>query len=75
MNLEQTERSSCLEELKSEIQSRAKNGIDFILAASVAWIGIFLIWKYTAFSSYDKSVLTLIMSAVLIPLAFGFQKS
>jgi hypothetical protein len=64
-----------LEKLKLEIQLKAKNGIDFILAASITWFGIFLIWKNTMiYTSYDKSVFTFIFGAVLIPLALGISK-
>ena len=34
----------------------------------------FLIWKFTHGASYDKSVLTFIWGAILIPLALGFSK-
>jgi hypothetical protein len=63
-----------IERLKLEIQLEAKNGIDFVLAASITWLGIFLIWKYVNTSSYNKSVLTFIFGAVLIPLALGFSR-
>jgi hypothetical protein len=64
-----------LEKLKLEIQLKAKNGIDFILAASITWFGIFLIWKNAmTYTSYDKSVFTFIFGAVLIPLALGISK-
>jgi hypothetical protein len=56
---------------------KAKNGIDFIFAASITWLGIFLIWKYVDnvdSSSYNKSVLTFIFGSILIPLALGFSK-
>lgn len=60
-------------DLKLEIQVQAKNGIDFILAAAILWLGISYIWtlEYTA---YDKSILTFIVGAILLPLAFGFSK-
>ena len=63
-----------LESLKQEIRVKAKLGIDFILAASVAWFGIFIIWRYTSYSSYDKSVLTFIFGAILLPLAATLSK-
>lgn len=62
------------QKLKLEIQLKAKNGIDFILAACIAWIGIFLIWKFTINTPYEKSVFTFIFSAILLPIAFGFSK-
>lgn len=63
-----------LEKLKREIQLKAKNGIDFIFAASIIWFGIFLIWKYTNNTSYNKSVFTFIFGSILIPLALAFSK-
>lgn len=63
-----------LEKLKSEIQLKAKNGIDFILAAGIIWFGIFVIWKYTPYSSYNKSVFTFVFGTLLLPLALGLSK-
>lgn len=63
-----------LSNLKQEIQLKAKNGIDFILAASIVWIGISLIWTYTINTPYEKSVFTFIFGAILLPLALGFSK-
>ncbi len=75
MNMESVNNSNrTLESLKQEIRVKAKLGIDFILAASVAWFGIFIIWRYTSFSSYDKSVLTFIFGAILLPLAATLSK-
>lgn len=65
---------SNLSKLKLEIQLKAKNGIDFILAAAITWLVIFLFWKFSANNSYDKSVLTFIFGAMLLPLALGFSK-
>jgi hypothetical protein len=74
MNERENETLVSLEKLKLEIQLKAKNGIDFIFAASVLWFGVFLIWKYTNNTSYDKSVFTFIFGSILIPLALGFSK-
>jgi hypothetical protein len=63
-----------LSNLKKEIQLKAKNGVDFILAASIVWIGISLIWKFTINTPYEKSVFTFIFGAILLPLALGFSK-
>jgi len=63
-----------LESLKLEIQLKAKNGVDFILAASITWFGIFLIWRFLQNTSYEKSVFTFMFGAILIPLALGFSK-
>jgi hypothetical protein len=45
MNPNEKESLTGLQKLKSEIQLNAKNGIDFIFAASVIWFGIFFIWR------------------------------
>jgi len=74
MNEEKNETSTSLEKLKREIQLQAKNGIDFIFAAAIVWFLIFLIWKYTNNTSYNKSVLTFIVGSILIPLALGLSK-
>ena len=62
-----------LSELKREIQLEAKNGVDFIIAAAIVWEGIFVIWTL-GYTAYDRSVLTFIFGAVLLPLAFGLSK-
>lgn len=67
-------REKVLKELKAEIRLKAKNGVDFILAATVCWFGIFIIWKYTLNSSYVKSVFTFILGGGMLPLAFAFSK-
>lgn len=68
------EKLTDFENMKFEIKLKAKNGIDFIFAASITWFGIFLIWRFLTNSSYDKSVLTFMFGAILLPLALGFSK-
>ena len=60
--------------LKLEISVKAKKGIDFILAASIVWFAIGLIWLISDVSSYNKSVFTFIIGSILLPMAFGFSK-
>lgn len=60
--------------LKQQIKLEAKNGIDFIFAASITWLGIFFIWKFITNTPYEKSIFTFIFGSVLIPLALGFSK-
>lgn len=62
-----------LSELKLEIQVQAKNGIDFILSAGILWLIISWIWTLD-FTSHNKSILTFIVGAILLPLAFGLSK-
>jgi hypothetical protein len=59
--------------LRNELSVKAKNGIDFILAASIIWMSIAFIWTLN-FSSYNKSVLTFIVGGFMLPLAFLFSK-
>lgn len=58
---------------KLEVSLKAKNGIDFILAASIIWIILSFVWLLEN-SNYDKSIITLIMAGLLLPLAFIFSK-
>jgi hypothetical protein len=60
--------------LKQQIKLEAKNGIDFIFAASIIWFGIFLIWKFITNTPYEKSIFTFIFGSLLLPLALGFSK-
>jgi len=74
MSNEKNDSLTSIKKLKLEIQLKAKNGIDFIFAASITWFGIFLIWKFTNNTSYEKSVFTFVFGAILLPLALGFSK-
>ena len=62
------------QKLKLEISVKAKKGVDFILAASIIWLAIGLIWLISDTSSYNKSIFTFIVGSILLPLAFGFYK-
>jgi hypothetical protein len=62
------------EKLRLEIRVKAKMGVDFVLAAGIVWFGIFLIWRFTENTSYNKSIFTFISGALLMPIAFGFSK-
>lgn len=74
MGYMQVDSSNEVKKLKLEIQLKAKNGIDFMFAATITWFGIFLIWKFTQYPAYDKSVFTFMFGAILIPLALMFSK-
>lgn len=74
MNNSNFEKLSTLDKLKLEIRLKAKSGVDFILAASIVWFVVFLIWKFTNNTSYEKSIFTFILSAILLPLALVFSK-
>ncbi len=62
-----------LDKLKIDLSLKAKNGIDFIVAASVVWLLIGLIWTLS-YSSYNKSVFTFMISGILLPLALLLSK-
>lgn len=61
------------QKLKEDIQLQAKNGVDFMVSAGIIWLAISYIWtlEYTA---YSKSILTFIIGAFMLPMAFGFSK-
>lgn len=59
--------------LRLELSVKAKNGIDFISAASITWLIITFIWSLSI-DSYNKSVLTFFAGGVMLPLAFAFSK-
>jgi hypothetical protein len=61
------------DELRLELSVKAKNGLDFILAASVIWLVIGFIWTLP-YSSYNKSVLTFIIGGLMLPLAMLLSK-
>ncbi|MFK7770564.1 MAG: hypothetical protein AB8F94_00440 [Saprospiraceae bacterium] len=62
-----------LDNLRLELSLKAKNGINFIIAASIIWLMIGYIWTLS-YTSYDKSVLTFIVGGLMLPLAFLFSK-
>lgn len=66
-------RMKTLIDLKKEIQIQNKNGIDFVLAAGVLWLVLTYIWTLD-FSSYNKSIFSFMVSALLLPLAFVLSK-
>lgn len=61
------------DKLRLELSIKAKNGLDFILAASVIWLVISFIWTLP-YSSYDKSVLTFVIGGLMLPLALLLSK-
>jgi hypothetical protein len=62
-----------LKNMKLELAINAKSGVDFILSAGIVWFAIYFIWAMD-FGSYDKSVLTFMVGAILLPLASGLSK-
>jgi hypothetical protein len=62
-----------LTDLRTELSVKSKNGIDFTLAAGIIWIIISWIWTLN-FKSYDKSVFTFIIGALMMPIAYFLSK-
>ena len=62
-----------LAKLRIDLSVKSKNGIDFTLSAGIVWIIISWVWKLD-FKSYDKSVFTFIIGALMMPLAFFLSK-
>jgi len=62
-----------LNELRTELSVKAKNGINFTLAASIVWLIIAYVWTLR-FEPYDKSIFVFIVGPLLLPLAFLFSK-
>lgn len=62
-----------LDTLKLELSLKAKNGVNFIIAASIIWLLIAYVWTLP-YSAYDKSVMTFIIGGLMLPLAWLFSK-
>lgn len=62
-----------LDKLRLDLSKRVKNGLAFIVAASLIWLAIAYIWTLPR-TSYGKSILTFYAGALMLPLAFGFSK-
>lgn len=59
--------------LRIELSIKSKNGLDFILSASIIWLAIAYIWTLP-YTSYNKSILTFIVGGFMLPLALLFSK-
>ena len=62
-----------LAKLRIDLSVKSKNGIDFTLSAGIVWIIISWVWTLK-FKSYDKSVFTFIIGALMMPMAFFLSK-
>lgn len=65
--------TASLDHYKLELSVKAKNGVNFIAAASVVWALITIVWTLS-FKTYDKCVLTFVVGGIMLPLAFVFSK-
>lgn len=61
------------QKLRDEIVIKNKNGINFILAASICWLIISIIWLLP-FNNQTKALFTFFGTMPLLPLAFVFSK-
>lgn len=66
-----TERSFA--QLRHEIIVENKNGVNFIVAASICWLLISINWLMP-YSDYNKAIYTFFCTAPMMPLAFLFSK-
>jgi hypothetical protein len=63
-----------LDSLKLELSVKAKNGIDFVVSASIIWFAIAYLWTLNG-TAYDKSVFTFIIGGLMLPLALLLSKA
>lgn len=61
------------DKLRVSLSVKAKNGVNFILAASIVWAIIAFVWTLR-YPPYTKSIFTFMVGALLLPLAFLFSK-
>ncbi|MCW5910745.1 MAG: hypothetical protein KIT62_06710 [Cyclobacteriaceae bacterium] len=59
--------------LRIELSVKAKNGIDFIVAASLVWLVISYVWMLDL-TAYNRAVLTFCVGAIMLPLAALFSR-
>lgn len=59
--------------LRLELSVKAKNGLDFIAAASLVWLAITFIWTLP-YPPKQLGSLTFLVGALLLPLAWLFSK-
>ena len=59
--------------LRLELSVEAKNGVDFIVAASILWSVITLIWMQPN-TPGQNSLFTFIIGGAMLPLAWAFSK-
>lgn len=62
-----------LDTLRLELSVKAKNGINFLSAAALVWMLIALVWTLP-YDLKSKAILTFIVGALLLPLAWLFSK-
>jgi hypothetical protein len=63
-----------MDDLRRELSVTAKNGLDFILAASLIWLLIAFIWSWESADARQKSIYTFMVGALFMPMAWVFSK-
>ena len=61
------------DQLRNELSVKAKNGLDFIISASIIWLAISYIWTMS-YTAYDKSIMTFIVGSLMLPLTLLLSK-
>ncbi|RPD45196.1 hypothetical protein DNI29_17540 [Hymenobacter sediminis] len=61
-------------ELKTELSVKAKNGLDFIAAATVVWAAIAIVWTLP-YSAAQKGFITFFVGTATLPLAWLLSKA
>lgn len=61
------------DKLRIELSVKAKNGLNFTLAAGIVWLAIAYVWTLD-YTDYNKSVLTFIVGSFMLPMALGLSK-
>lgn len=59
--------------LRLELSVKAKNGLDFIVAASAVWAAIAVVWLLPGTATH-KSFITFFVGALTLPLAWGLSR-
>jgi len=61
-----------LELLRIDVAKRSKKGLHFILASSIIWCAVLVIWLLPIENTLNKNLLTFCVTAPLPPLAYMF---
>jgi hypothetical protein len=64
---------AAFDRLRLALSVNAKNGVDFIVSATVVWLILAYIWTLP-YSAYNRSILTFMAGSITIPLAFALSK-
>ncbi len=62
-----------LDALRADLSIKAKNGLNFILAATIVWLAITYVWALP-YSIASRAILTFYVGGIMLPLAWLFSK-